>query len=305
MSIGAALAPPPSGNAVDGLVALAREAAGAGLRSAWFGQRFDYDAIAVAGLVGREVPGLAVGTSAVPLQPRHPLVIAAQAQTAQAATGGRFRLGLALGAPAFVEPVYGVRYERPAARLREYLTVLRRVADGDASPFEGELVTAAPPMPTALDGGTPYPLLVAALGPQALRVTGELGDGTLPFLAGPRALGEHIVPEITRAAEKAGRPAPRVVAFVAGVVTGDVDAAREAAARATAFYDRVPSYQRAIALSGAERAADLVVAGDAAAVEAAVRSYFDAGATEVVFTQTDLVGREAQSRTLEVLGGLA
>jgi alkanesulfonate monooxygenase SsuD/methylene tetrahydromethanopterin reductase-like flavin-dependent oxidoreductase (luciferase family) len=49
-------------------------------------------------------------------------------------------------------------------------------------------------------------------------------------LAGPGKLGEHIVPEVTAAAERAGRPAPRIIAFVSGMVTDDVDAAREAAA---------------------------------------------------------------------------
>lgn len=94
-------------NIIDTAVQQAREAADFGLRSVWFGQRFDYDAIALAGIVGREVPDLAVGTAAVPIFGRHPLLVAVQAQTTQAATHGRFALGLALGASAFVESVSG------------------------------------------------------------------------------------------------------------------------------------------------------------------------------------------------------
>ncbi|MQY07470.1 TIGR03564 family F420-dependent LLM class oxidoreductase [Actinomadura macrotermitis] len=305
MTIGVALSPPPTGNAVDAVAAQAREAADAGLRSVWFGQRYDYDAIALAGLVGREVPELTVGTSAVPIFPRHPLVVAAQAQTAQAATGGRLQLGLALGARVSVEPVYGVPYDRPVARLREFLTVLRGLAADGTAAFEGDTLTAAPPLPTTLAGATPPPLLVAAMGPNALRVTGELADGTLPYLAAPRALGEHIVPQLTAAAEAAGRPAPRVVALVSGVVTDDPAAARDAVAEATAIYDRIPSYQRVIALSGAERAADLAVVGDEETLAAAVRAHFDAGATEVVFTGTGLLGPAARARTWKLLGELA
>lgn len=307
MSIGVALYTPPSGNSVDAIVADAREAAEAGLRSAWLGQRTDYDAIALAGIIGREVPGLAVGTSAVPIFPRHPLLVSGQAQTAQAATGGRFHLGLALGAKAFVEPVFGVPYERPITRLAEFLTALRGLLAGGPGDFQGETLTVAPAMPTVLPGGTepPVPLLVAAMAPQALRVAGEFADGTLPLLAGPRTLGEHIVPAITAAAERAGRPAPRVVAFVVGAVASDVDAAREAAAQRTSFYDRIPSYQRVIELEGAERAADLVVLGDERKVADAVRSYRDAGATEIVFTHTDLAGPADRARTWKLLGGLA
>ncbi len=172
--------------------------------------------------------------------------------------------------------------------------------------MRGETLTASPPMPTAVPGADPPPpVFVAAMGPRALRVTGELAHGTLPFLAGPRTLGEHIVPEITTVAERAGRPAPRVVAFVSGVVTDDVDAARAAAARQSAFYDTVPSYRRVIELEGAAKAADLVEIGDEKVIAAAVRRYFDAGATEVVFGATELAGEAARLRTWNLLGELA
>ncbi|WP_246052718.1 TIGR03564 family F420-dependent LLM class oxidoreductase [Actinocorallia herbida] len=292
-------------NAVDTTVARAREAAAAGVSSVWLSQQFAYDAIALAGIVGREVPGLTVGTSAVPVFGRHPILVGAQAQTSQAATGGRFVLGLGLGASVFVEQVFGLPYERPIARLREFLTALTAHLTEGAVDFEGELLTARTPLPSGLPGAAPaVPVLVAAMGPQALRATGELADGTLPFLAGPKALSEHIVPGLTAAAEAAGRPAPRVVAFVPAVVTEKVDEAREAAAEQTAFYDQIPSYQRVIGWSGASRAADLVEIGDEEAIAAAIRRYRDAGATEVVLTQTDLAGPEATARTWRLLGEL-
>ncbi|MGY2125355.1 LLM class flavin-dependent oxidoreductase [Nocardia gipuzkoensis] len=70
--------------------------------------------------------------------------------------------------------------------------------------------------------------MVAAMG-QALRVTGELADGALPFLIGPKALAEPVVAPLATAAERAGRPAPRITVLVFGVVTADVEAARAAA----------------------------------------------------------------------------
>ncbi|GLY85532.1 hypothetical protein Airi02_034610 [Actinoallomurus iriomotensis] len=128
------------------------------------------------------------------------------------------------------ESVFGVPYERPIARLREFLVALRSLLETGGAEFTGETLTARTSMPAAVPGADPAPqVLVAATAPQALRVTGELADGPLPLPAGPLTLGEHIVPEITAAAERAGRPAPRGVAFVAEVVTDDVAAAREAA----------------------------------------------------------------------------
>jgi F420-dependent oxidoreductase-like protein len=305
MTIGVVLpAVPPSDNVVDETVAAAKEAASAGVRSIWFGQRFDYDAVALAGFVGREVPEVAVGTSVVPIFARHPILVSSQAQTTQAATGGRFTLGLGLGAKAFVEPVFGVAHERPVIRLREFLTALRTVLDTGTVEFAGETLTAVTPMPASVPGGEHVPVVVAAMGEQALRVTGELADGTLTNMAGPKALSEHIVPALTAAAEHAGRPAPRVIAAIPVVVTSDVEAARATAAAQTAFYNRIPSYNRVIELSGARDAAELVVIGDEETVAAEIGRYLDAGATEIVLTQTGLTTDADRRRTWQLAGEL-
>ncbi|MFH9672334.1 TIGR03564 family F420-dependent LLM class oxidoreductase [Streptomyces sp. NPDC017405] len=291
---------------IDTIVRLAREARASGLTSAWFGQTFSYDSPALAAIVGREVPGLQVGTSAIPVFGRHPLLVASQAQTAQAATGGRYHLGLALGTKHFTETGFGIPYERPIARLREFLTALRPLLETGSTDFHGELLTASTPLPATVPGAEPpVPVLVAAMAPQALRVAGTLADGILPLLAGPRALAEHIVPAVTAAAEAAGRPAPRIVAFVPGVVTSDAEKVRRTAVETLSFYERFPSYQRVIELSGGTRAVDVAVIGDEEHVAAEVRRYRDAGATEVVFTATDLGGEADQRRTFALLGELA
>lgn len=308
MSIGIALAPSAldqSDNAVDSAIAQARTAAAAGLASVWTGQTFSNDAITLAALFGRAVPEIAVGSSVVPVPGRHPLLVASQAQTAQAATGGRFTLGLGLGARALSERAFGGSFDRPALRLREFLTALRAILDTGEVDFHGETLTAANPLPTAVAGARPtVPVLVAAMGPAALRATGELADGTVPFLVGPSALAEHIVAPLTAAATAAGRAKPRVVAVVPGVITADVATAQAAAAAKTAFYDSIPSYRRVIELSGVERAAELVVIGDEEHIAATVADYFAAGATEVIFAQTDLTTPEDQLRTWRLLGEL-
>lgn len=178
VTIGVALAGTGEGNYIDEVIEQARQAAAAGVRSAWFGQRLDYDSPSLAALVGREVPELRVGTAAIPIVGRHPLPIAAQAQTAQAATHGRYHLGLALGS-ALAASAFGLDFQRPIGLLREFLTALNSLLDTGTADFRGEFLSATPSMPVALPGAEPrVPVLVAALGPQALRVTGELADGT-------------------------------------------------------------------------------------------------------------------------------
>ncbi|MFJ6183603.1 LLM class F420-dependent oxidoreductase [Streptomyces sp. NPDC092295] len=306
MTVGVALNATGPDNQIDATVRLAQEAATAGLRSAWFGQTLGADSPQLAAIVGREVPGLQVGTSAIPVFGRHPLTVSSQALTAQAATHGRYHLGLALGSKLVAEGAFGIPFERPVARLREFLTALRQLTETGTAEFRGELLTANTPLPARVPGAEAgVPLLVAAMGPQALRASGELADGILPYLAGPRALAEHIVPAVTAAAEAAGRPAPRIVALVYGVVTDDVDAVRVKATEQLAFYEQIPSYARVIELSGGERAADVAVIGDEATVAAEVQRYRDAGATEVVFAGTDIAGEADRRRTWALLGDQA
>ncbi|WP_410573285.1 TIGR03564 family F420-dependent LLM class oxidoreductase [Amycolatopsis sp. cmx-4-61] len=307
MTIGAAL---PAGdltgaaNSVEALLAQTREAAAAGLRSVWFSQLFDHDALTLAALAGREVPEVAVGTAVVPLYPRHPLHLAAQAQTVQAATGGRFTLGLGLGVQSLLEPAFGFEYPPPITSLRESLTVLRDIFEGRPPAFDGETLTACPPLPTTVPGGGDVPIVVAAMGRQALRVAGELADGTLPFLAGPRALAEHIVPTLTKAAADAGRPEPRVIAAVPAVVTDDVETVRQIAAVHLGYYGDIPSYRRILEIEGVAHAADLALVGDERVVAAGLRRYFDAGATEVVLIQSGMRSPRERLRTWQLAGSL-
>ncbi|MCV7283945.1 LLM class F420-dependent oxidoreductase [Mycolicibacterium wolinskyi] len=271
-------------NVVDDAIAQARSAFDAGVRQIWLAQRFDVDAIALAGLIGAAVPGLGVGTSVVPINPRHPLLVASAAQTAQAAAHGNFSLGLGLGSHAPEQQGFGTVWPNPVERLREHLEVLRAIFDDGEVNYRGREFTVEPEWPVRIPGGTPVPIYVAAMGPKALSVTGELADGTLPYLAGPRTVGEFIVPTINDAAAAVGRPVPRVTAMVPALVSDDVDAARELAAQQLAFYETIPSYQKVIAREGVSSVAELAAVGSADQVRAQLRTYLDAGATDVALS---------------------
>jgi len=288
MPTGIVLFPNPSAaNVVDDVIAQATRAYQLGVRQVWLAQQFDHDAIALAALIGAAVPGLGVGTSVVPINPRHPLIVASLAQTAQAASHGNFSLGLGLGAHEPERQAFGSQWPNTIQRLREHLTVLRSIFDTGTVDFTGDEFSAHPGWPVRVAGGTPVPVYVAAMGPKALQVTGELADGTLPFIAGPRAIGEFIEPTIAKAAADAGRPKPRVIASVPALVSDDVDAARAVAARELAFYAAIPSYQKVIAREGVDSVADLAVVGPAESVARQLRTYLDAGATEVVLSAID------------------
>ena len=153
--------------------------------------------------------------------------------------------------------------------------------------FTGAEFSARPGWPVRVAGGTPVPVYVAAMGPKALRVTGELADGTLPYLAGPRTIAEFIEPTMAKAAADAGRPKPKIIAAVPVLISDDLEAARNFAADQLSFYETIPSYQKVIAREGVASAADLAAIGSAESVTRRLRSYLDAGATDVVLSPLD------------------
>ncbi|MCU1343799.1 MAG: class F420-dependent oxidoreductase, partial [Acidimicrobiia bacterium] len=117
-----------------------------------------------------------------------------------------------------------------------------------------------------------------------------------------RAIGEHLAPEITRAADHASRPAPRVVAGVPVCVTNNVSRARELAAARFGFYGGLPSYRAMLDREGVAEAADIAIIGDEASVSSQLRSLADAGATDVM--ASPFGSAEERSATLDVLSSL-
>ena len=285
MPTGIVLFPNPQApNRVDEVVAQATRAYDLGVRQVWLSQNNDHDAIALAAVVGAAVPGLGVGTSVVPINPRHPLIVASLAQTAQAASHGNFSLGLGLGGHEPERQAFGTSWPNTITRLREHLTVLRSIFDTGAVDFSGDEITAQPGWPVRVAGGTPVPVYVAAMGPKALQVTGELADGTMPYLAGPRTIAEFIEPAIAKSAADARRRKPRIIAQVPAIVSDDVDAGKNFAAERLSFFETIPSYQKVIARERVAAAADLAAMGSAESVRHQLQSYLDAGATDVVLS---------------------
>jgi F420-dependent oxidoreductase-like protein len=285
MATGIVVRPDPgAANAVDDAIGQASDAFHRGVRQVWLGQRFDVDALTLAAVIATAVPGLGVGTAVVPINPRHPLLVASAAQTAQAAAHGNFSLGVGLGGNELEQRAFGIPAGKEVTRLREYLTVLRSIRDDGEVDFQGQELAARPPLSPVVAGGRPFPVYVAAMGPRALHAAGELADGTLTYLAGPRTIEEFIAPTITRAAADAGRAPPRIIASVPVAVTSNPDAARADAATSLHFYDQFPSYQKIIAREGVTSAADLAVIGDPDAVIGRLLRYRAAGATDVVLS---------------------
>jgi 5,10-methylenetetrahydromethanopterin reductase len=265
---------------VSAIVDAARAAADAGFASFWLPQVFGVDAVNALALVGHEVPVIELGTAVVPTYPRHPVVLAQQALTTQAAAGGRFTLGIGLSHQLVIEGMYGYSFEKPVRHMREYLEVLVPLLRGEGASFSGETLSGH--VTLDVKGSTPVPVLLAALGPKMLELAGGSADGTVTWMTGPRTIESHIVPSITRAAERAGRPRPRVGVGLPICVTSDADGARARAGRIFELYGSLPSYRAMLDREGVAGPADVAMVGDEAAVRGQVEHLDEIGATDLV-----------------------
>jgi F420-dependent oxidoreductase-like protein len=270
-----------------------------GFARAWFGQRLGWDPLTVIAAIGDRAPRIGLGTAIVVTWSRHPLTLAAEALTAQAAVQGRLTLGIGPSHQPIVEGRYGQRWHRPGRHVEEHLDVLVPALRGEPVDVHGETVTAVGSL-TAPD--TPAPaLLVSAHGPRLLRLAGERADGVITTWTDARGVAEHVVPAVRTAS--AGRPDPQVVVGVIATLTDDPDAARTHVAQAFGMAGELPSYRRSLDQSGFAGPEDTILAGNETELEKAVRRFADAGATEL---QLCPVGPPAeQARTIEFFGELA
>jgi F420-dependent oxidoreductase-like protein len=261
-------------------IADVRWAADAGLQTVWVPQIFGWDALSFISVAGQQVDGVAFGTSVVPTYPRHPMVLAGQALTAQLCTNGRLTLGIGLSHKVVIENMWGYSYDRPAVHMREYLSALLPLLRERGVGFEGRTLKAMGQL--TLPPCDPPPVLLAALAPRMLGLAGAVADGTITWMVGRKTLGSHIVPAITAAAEKADKPSPRVVVALPVCVTDDVEAARELAGNAFAVYNGLPSYRAMLDIEGAEGPRDVAIVGDEATVRSTIEDVVSEGATEFV-----------------------
>jgi len=293
------------------LVADAEAAEGAGFASVWVPQvPGDFDALTAITLMGRATRRIELGTAVLPIQTRHPIAMAQAALSNQAVCEGRFTLGLGASHHWLIEDMLGLSYERPAQQMRSYLEVLNAALRGPGTvdvENDGYRVHS----PVDVTDLVPNPVLLAALGPVMLRLAGEQAQGTILWMADERAISEHVVPRITKAAAEAGRPAPRIVAAIPAAVCSN-DEVEEARAWTNRVFGQAgfsPNYQRLLARGNAANEGDMLAAGDERAVLDRLRAFRDVGVTDlavrVVPLGADRASRlESRQRTLTLLSSV-
>ena len=275
-------------NARD-FVTQVRQAEMSGIPVAWttIGGASGADPLTVFGAALAATERIRLGTAIVPTWPRHPVIIAQQAQALAQLAPGRLRLGIGPSHEPGMTRNFGVRWHTPLTELREYLTVIRALTTEGTVDFEGRHVTAR----ASLRDPQPVELLASALRPRSFEVCGELTDGAISWMCPASYLIREALPAIARGAARAGRETPPLIAHVPIMVSEDREAVRALARRQLGNYASVPFYLAMFHAAGFPEAADgysdamlddLVVSGTEQQVVARLTQMIEAGCGEIL-----------------------
>ncbi len=214
-------------------VALAQEADRLGYAVAWVAEAYGSDSPTVASWVASKTSTIDIGTAVMQIPARSPAMTAMTAATLDLLSGGRFRLGIGVSGPQVSEGWHGVRFDRPLARTREYVAIVKQALARERVTYRGEFFSL--PLPdgpgkslrlTVHPQRKDLPVYLAAVGPQNLELCGEIADGWLAIFFSPRYADEllsHI--DTGLATAKRDRADFDVAATVPVVFDDDLEAA--------------------------------------------------------------------------------
>ena len=207
-----------------------------------------------AAVAAAAAPGLELSTGVAVAFPRSPMVTAQVAWELQEATGGKFRLGLGTQVRTHIVRRYGVEFDSPGPRLRDYVQAVKACFAG----FRGEPLDHRGSFyeltwlnrqwsPGPLD--VPDPKVdIAAVNPWMLRMAGEVADGVHVHPIGePGYLHRHVLPNVARGATEMGRSIDDISIIVpVNIIVGDTEAERAADRELLrgmlSFYGSTPNY---------------------------------------------------------------
>ena len=207
-----------------------------------------------AAVASQAARGLELSTGVAVAFPRSPFVTAATAWELQEATAGKFRLGLGTQVRTHVVRRYGMEFERPGPRLRDYVRAVkacfvafrRGTLDHHGDFYDLDFITPQW-SPGPIDAPDPK-VDIAAVNPWMLRMAGEVADGVhVHPLGEPGYITRHVVPNIAQGAAKSGRSVSDVAVVVPVMtIVGDTDEERanerESVRASMSFYGSTPNY---------------------------------------------------------------
>ena len=249
-----------------------------------------------------------LGTSIIPTYPRHPLVVAQQAQVVDQLAPGRLRLGVGPSHRPTIESM-GIEFNAPLGHLREYIQVLKSLLQTGSVDFQGIHYSAKASIPSPLD----VQVMGSALRTGSFELCGAVADGAISWICPGVYLRDVALPAMEKGANESGRPVPPLIAHAPVCVHDDLDEVR-AAVREQFGHPGLPFYQNMLIASGYPEASNgqwsdsmidgVVILGDEETCAQRIQGLFEMGATEILASPVTAGADRAASldRTMRLLG---
>lgn len=238
---------------VPDTLALIERAERAGVAAVWAAMPVtSYDTATVLAAALARTERIVVGTAIVPVFTRHPVAVLSQATALEAIGPGRLRLGVGTGNLGVTAAAIGAPVDRPLGRMREYVEVLREGLRAGKVSYHGRFYS----VDASLDSAPATPVVLAALGPKAFELAGEVADAAMSWYCPPSYLDRVARPAVAKGAANANRPAPPIIQQVAVAVTTDREAAREWARPQLVPFVRTEAFAAMFGAAGYPQAGD-------------------------------------------------
>ena len=224
-----------------------------GFTSLWLPEvPFGRNTVALLSAIAHATKKIRLGTGILNIYTRSPLLLATSAATLDEVSDGRTLLGLGTSTPPLLQRA-GVEFERPIARMRDYVTLISKLLSQDRVDYSGRTFKVHG---TKL-GFKPFrqkiPIYISALNPQMLALTGQIADGLLSNTQTPASLKESIS-AVRKSAQKSGRDPSHIniACYLHGCVSDDLASAKQACKRLVSSYVLAPFYKEFFARIFAE-----------------------------------------------------
>ncbi|HEY8865856.1 MAG TPA: LLM class F420-dependent oxidoreductase [Solirubrobacteraceae bacterium] len=223
---------------------IVQEAERLGYDSVWASEAYGSDAASVLAWFAAGTEKIKLGSAIFQMPARSPAMTAMTAATIDQISGGRMCLGIGTSGPQVAEGWHGQRFAKQLQRTREYVAVVRMALARERVEFHGE--TLELPLPdgpgkalklTIAPVQEQIPIYIAAIGPNNVRLTGEIADGWIPIFFSPEHVSEFR-PLLEEGAAACGRDLSGfdVAPTVNVLITDDVEAARDVMRPILALY---------------------------------------------------------------------
>lgn len=227
-----------SGKVIDLGIDRIQKAESMGYDSVWTAEAYGSDAVTPAAWILANTSKIRVGTAIMQMPARTPACTAMTAMTLNQLSNGRFILGVGASGPQVVEGWHGVAYGKPLTRLKEYVTILRKIfaREGPVEhegyhyhmPYNGEDGTGlGKPLKSILQADTSIPIYSASITPKGLEASAEVADGVFPVWMDPERF-DVFEDSINKGLAKGGKTLADydIAPFVSCIIGDDLDKCR-------------------------------------------------------------------------------